>query len=799
MKKGRQKVKDFSKKKVKFGKGKKKQAADNVTRATFKAQSIAVPQQLEEKGKGGGPITHRHLSFNDLLKQLSHPKPSVVSDALNGLRELISTPSPVSLLQSDTASLRQLLKDLVPVFLNTDKSVHHSLFLFLKSMFQTTPTDLMAPYIEYLLTGVSASVTHIDLSVRFSGISLVDLFLEYYPCLLRQHISYLLPYYVSLLSQFSPSGGTQRSVKVLDWTKKTVIINQLLSLFKLLTDCSTAPQPTTNDKFESPLIDLEKEVVEIGDGFHVGMYDYFQSSALLLQLSQSAYSLTSSDSLVNNLSTTPSTVASTDIVSSLLTIIMEYWIETIPTLSSPPPPSFFSLGKRKRKSKMVQSQSRPLVVSLLELIGILLEMKGSINEHQRQIVQHHFLPYFPLSQFEAHVNIQFSFLLVLMGGDFALDQVFRFLAISLPSSHQLSHSAPLIIKILKVLNVKAMIPSNSRDSLISFYDSVFRAFISKRMTSSSLEIVLLFLEQVLDGIVRFDKKPSSAFTEFFFHPCLSYLPNLLNAESSVCGGRVMLIKLLLKLINYSLSLRIGSVEKSILDNFNNIYGPDGFITVIPQCLLPPTISLLHHLSVLTHSNMSVLFSLVWSGKLPLSTITSLVHLLHNRCLLLTSDEFENNVVNDIEQVSHHISFLLSLLMTYPLDKLTSLTSKPNKGPLIEPPLPFPAPQLKERDTLIDKPIKVFPLDTVYGIMCLISQRSTPLPPSLSAAISPLLLEIIIAKEMGYVKHEYLDKSVKCLQGMLERNIMNRERFGQLVRERIKTNVDITGYCVDLHV
>ena len=56
-------MKDFSKKKVKFGKGKKQQAADNVTRATFRTQSIAVPQQLEEKGKGGGPITYRHLSF----------------------------------------------------------------------------------------------------------------------------------------------------------------------------------------------------------------------------------------------------------------------------------------------------------------------------------------------------------------------------------------------------------------------------------------------------------------------------------------------------------------------------------------------------------------------------------------------------------------------------------------------------------------------------------------------------------------------------------------------------------------
>lgn len=142
-----------------------------------------------------------------------------------------------------------------------------------------------------------------------------------------------------------------------------------------------------------------------------------------------------------------------------------------------------------------------------------------------------------------------------------------------------------------------------------------------------------------------------------------------------------------------------------------------------------------------------------------------------RCLLLISDEFENNAVKDIEQVSHHISFLLSLLMCqchsctrtctctqkedrlrggggggsactctymcmymyiyvhvhgcvcnillcyslslfssislfpslllpgYPLNKLIALTSTPNKGSLIEPPLPSSALKLKERDTL----------------------------------------------------------------------------------------------------
>ena len=63
MKRKRQGAKDFIKKKIKLGRGKKQ--ADNVTRATFKSQSINVPHQLEEKGREDrGPVTHRHLSFN---------------------------------------------------------------------------------------------------------------------------------------------------------------------------------------------------------------------------------------------------------------------------------------------------------------------------------------------------------------------------------------------------------------------------------------------------------------------------------------------------------------------------------------------------------------------------------------------------------------------------------------------------------------------------------------------------------------------------------------------------------------
>lgn len=63
------------KRKAKLGKG--KQSAANATNTSFKARSIALPQQSISREKSREPVTRRHLSVDDLLGQLRHPNANV--------------------------------------------------------------------------------------------------------------------------------------------------------------------------------------------------------------------------------------------------------------------------------------------------------------------------------------------------------------------------------------------------------------------------------------------------------------------------------------------------------------------------------------------------------------------------------------------------------------------------------------------------------------------------------------------------------------------------------------------------
>lgn len=454
--------------------------------------------------------------------------------------------------------MRQLIKDIIPVFLNHDKSVHHSLFLFLKSVFETTPPGIMGPYFPQVLAGVSASVTHIDINIRVSGITIMNLLIDFYPHLLCQHIPDVLPYYVSILSQFL-SIGSVRVRRVGDDGPKSnqiLILNQILSLLRLsgLATPTSPIEATPINKFDGPLVDLDGETVDVGGGKFININDYYESTGFGVKLSNSPFSFTlmGPPPALPLQATPPSNV-----INQLLKILMDYWVEVAPTLSSS------SLGKRKRSPS-----SSPLPRSLLQLITSLMEVKGSIHDDEQRVVLTHFLPYYPLSHSDAAVNIQFSLLLVVSGGDKGLRHVIDHLVTFLPTLQQLSLSLPVIIKILSFIISK---DTPSVELLASFYSTLFNLFISKRMTSSAKETVLLFIERVLDRMVKFDEKPSPVFIECFLYRYLSYLPQLLKKDCPVSDTDTSL-KIILKLLNYSLSLKIRSVEDSLADCFNDTYG-----------------------------------------------------------------------------------------------------------------------------------------------------------------------------------------------------------------------------------
>ena len=60
-------------------------------------------------------------------------------------------------------------------------------------------------------------------------------------------------------------------------------------------------------------------------------------------------------------------------------------------------------------------------------------------------------------------------------------------------------------------------------------------------------------------------------------------------------------------------------------------------------------------------------------------------------------------------------------------------------------------------------------------------RSTPLPSSLSRPLSPLLREVVVAMETGYISHDLLEKCFKCVNVVMENKIVtNSDIFNQLI-------------------
>ena len=80
------KQKDFHK--VKFKVGKKLPKNLNETRATFKAKTLILKQQFNLDKEG--PVSHRNLSWKELLAHLGHHNQAIKLDALNSLREILN-------------------------------------------------------------------------------------------------------------------------------------------------------------------------------------------------------------------------------------------------------------------------------------------------------------------------------------------------------------------------------------------------------------------------------------------------------------------------------------------------------------------------------------------------------------------------------------------------------------------------------------------------------------------------------------------------------------------------------------
>ncbi|KAF8912738.1 hypothetical protein CPB84DRAFT_1670522 [Gymnopilus junonius] len=175
-KKRKEKVADFSKAKLKLGKG--KAPATNAIDTSFKARSIALPSQsIVVEKDASEPITKRQLTFGDLISHLKHYNAGTRKDAVLGLRELLD--SNWEMIDSCLTSLLNALVRLISDEARTH--VRKQLLSFLAWLLPRIPSDDLAPHSSLLLLFTTSSQTHIFPEIRIDAVRLLDILLDCIP------------------------------------------------------------------------------------------------------------------------------------------------------------------------------------------------------------------------------------------------------------------------------------------------------------------------------------------------------------------------------------------------------------------------------------------------------------------------------------------------------------------------------------------------------------------------------------------------------------------------------------------
>ncbi|KAF8168025.1 hypothetical protein B0H34DRAFT_683973 [Crassisporium funariophilum] len=174
-KKRKDKAADFSKTRLKLGKG--KAVATNAIDTSFKARSIVLPtQSIAVEKDTSEPITRRQLSFGDLISHLKHYNAGTRKDAILGLRELLDTNW--ELIDS---SLTTLVNAVVRIIGDEDAAVRKQLLSFFTWLLPRIPTADLIPHSPLLLLFTTSAQTHIFPEIRIDAIRFLDIFLECIP------------------------------------------------------------------------------------------------------------------------------------------------------------------------------------------------------------------------------------------------------------------------------------------------------------------------------------------------------------------------------------------------------------------------------------------------------------------------------------------------------------------------------------------------------------------------------------------------------------------------------------------
>ncbi|PRQ75448.1 hypothetical protein AAT19DRAFT_14470 [Rhodotorula toruloides] len=217
---------DFTKAKLKLGKG--KQVANNATNTSFSAKSIALPNQSLSEAPKSAPTSRRNLTLSELLVQTRHYSVPVKREALVEIHQLLL--SHPFLLQQHLLPLSNSLAHLVG---DASGSVRAEVRKVLEHIAEVLPRTSFVSISNTLVLFTLSALSSLDDPVRIDALKVIDILLATIPDDLVRGIDPSRPLTSSSSSStFAPDTSTSSSSSDSS-TSGSRILESLLSLLKI--------------------------------------------------------------------------------------------------------------------------------------------------------------------------------------------------------------------------------------------------------------------------------------------------------------------------------------------------------------------------------------------------------------------------------------------------------------------------------------------------------------------------------------------------------------------------------------
>ena len=157
---------------------------------------------------------NQFMCLQEVLSHLQHYNAGMKHDALQGLKELITTDP--SILQSH---LPVILERLSELFVDKDNVVRSAVLKILKNVFHKISLSQLRPFFPVISAHICCAMTHIQDDIQLDSLPLLDLCLELYPSLVISSTSQLLPNFIEQISHQSQSGNGSKA------KERTLLVN----------------------------------------------------------------------------------------------------------------------------------------------------------------------------------------------------------------------------------------------------------------------------------------------------------------------------------------------------------------------------------------------------------------------------------------------------------------------------------------------------------------------------------------------------------------------------------------------